>query len=158
MRDLWGPVNLVPFIIVWSNCDRYSVVDVGGRMRLPRTTVGSGITVEPICCPKSRGVILTKGRRNRGLARPPVEVWWLNSGSYGSNHSQYKNNQAVKGGGHQIRCSEALRSGVCGWLYSSAGIGTQLTSAQPKNMQGLEEIEEERAMARVVTCEGEGTG
>jgi hypothetical protein len=30
MRDLWGPVNLVASITAWSNCNRYSLVVVGG--------------------------------------------------------------------------------------------------------------------------------
>jgi hypothetical protein len=30
---LWGPVNLVAYVIAWSNCNRYSMVVVGGRMR-----------------------------------------------------------------------------------------------------------------------------
>jgi hypothetical protein len=30
---LWGPVNLVASVTGWSNCNRYSMVVVGGRMR-----------------------------------------------------------------------------------------------------------------------------
>jgi hypothetical protein len=32
-RILWGPVNLVASVTTWSNCNRYSMVVVGGRMR-----------------------------------------------------------------------------------------------------------------------------
>jgi hypothetical protein len=30
---LWGSVNLVAFVTAWLNCNRYSMVVVGGRMR-----------------------------------------------------------------------------------------------------------------------------
>jgi hypothetical protein len=30
---LWGPINLVASVTAWSNCNRYSMVVVGGRMR-----------------------------------------------------------------------------------------------------------------------------
>jgi hypothetical protein len=33
MQDLWGPINLVASVTAWSNHNRYSMVDVGGRMR-----------------------------------------------------------------------------------------------------------------------------
>jgi hypothetical protein len=33
MRDLWDPINLVASITAWSNCNRYSIVDIGGIMR-----------------------------------------------------------------------------------------------------------------------------
>jgi hypothetical protein len=29
---LWVPANLVAYVTVWSNCNRYSMVVVGGRM------------------------------------------------------------------------------------------------------------------------------
>jgi hypothetical protein len=32
-RILWGPVNLVASITAWLNCNHYSMVVVGGRMR-----------------------------------------------------------------------------------------------------------------------------
>jgi hypothetical protein len=33
MRDLGCPVNLVASVTAWLNCNHYSMVDVGGRMR-----------------------------------------------------------------------------------------------------------------------------
>jgi hypothetical protein len=33
MQDLLGPINLVASVTAWSNCNRYSLVVVGGRMR-----------------------------------------------------------------------------------------------------------------------------
>jgi hypothetical protein len=33
MWDLWNPVNLVASITAWLNCNHYSMVVVGGRMR-----------------------------------------------------------------------------------------------------------------------------
>jgi hypothetical protein len=33
MWDLWGPVNQLAFVTAWSNCNRYPMVDVWGRMR-----------------------------------------------------------------------------------------------------------------------------
>jgi hypothetical protein len=32
-RILWGPINLVASVTAWSNCNRYSMVVDGGRMR-----------------------------------------------------------------------------------------------------------------------------
>jgi hypothetical protein len=32
-RIFWVPVNLVASVTTWSNYNRYSMVDVGGRMR-----------------------------------------------------------------------------------------------------------------------------
>jgi hypothetical protein len=39
-RVMLGPVNLVSSVTAWSNCNRYSMVDVGGRMRQPRMMTG----------------------------------------------------------------------------------------------------------------------
>jgi hypothetical protein len=32
-RILWGPINLVASVTAWSNCNRYSMVVLGGRIR-----------------------------------------------------------------------------------------------------------------------------
>jgi hypothetical protein len=42
MQDLWGPVNLVAYVIAWSNHNRYSKVVVRGGMRWPKTMARPG--------------------------------------------------------------------------------------------------------------------
>jgi hypothetical protein len=67
---LCGPVNLVASVTAWSNRNRYSMVVVGGRMRLyggrwrenevaQDDSARRSITVEPRLHPECRGVILT---------------------------------------------------------------------------------------------------
>jgi hypothetical protein len=33
MQELWGPVNLVAYVIAWSNCNCYSKMVVKGGMK-----------------------------------------------------------------------------------------------------------------------------
>jgi hypothetical protein len=42
MQDLWGSVNLVAYVIAWSNHNCYSKVVVRGGMRWPKTMARPG--------------------------------------------------------------------------------------------------------------------
>jgi hypothetical protein len=42
MWNLWGPVNILAYVTIWSNHNRYSMLVVGGRMRKSRMTAMAG--------------------------------------------------------------------------------------------------------------------